>query len=144
MPRRKKALAARRVAISSGRRNTGPTRGTRRVVAERAGYCCEICGLLLHNGAEWVEPHSFHHRRPRGAGGSRDAATNTPANLLLVCGTATSGCHLRIERDRRLAFTYGWLVMQRVDPAIVPVWVWNRPERAVLLTVDGTYLEQAA
>ena len=144
MPARKKALATKRVKVSSRRRDTGPTRGVRRVVADRAGYCCELCGLALHDGRTWTEIHSFHHRRPRGMGGSRDATSNTPANLLLLCGTGTSGCHGRIERDRPMAFAYGWLVVQRTDPSLTPVWVWAKPSRPVLLTVDGTYLEEAA
>ncbi|WP_331907427.1 hypothetical protein [Streptomyces sp.] len=34
-----------------------------------------------------------HHRRNRASGGSRNPAINLPSNLLLVCGTPTTGCH---------------------------------------------------
>lgn len=143
MPRRKKALATRRAATSSGRRGTGPSTRTRELVAERAGYCCEICGLSLHNGTTWTEPYSVHHRRPRGAGGSRDAATNSPANLLLLCGSGITGCHGRVERDRSTAYVFGWLVRQGHDPETVPVWVWRRGEQPVQLTIAGQYVEAA-
>lgn len=143
MPRRKRGLQARKVATSSGRRGTGPSTRTKQLVADRAGDCCEICGLALHDGRTWTEPHSFHHRRPRGAGGSRDAATNTPANLMLLCGSGITGCHGRVERDRSSAYVYGWLVHQGVNPAEVSVWVWRRGEQPVQLTIEGHYEEAA-
>lgn len=143
MPRRKRALNTRKVATSSRRRGTGPSTRTKQLVADRAGYCCEICGLSLHDGTYWAEPHSFHHRRPRGMGGTRDQASNTPANLLLLCGTGTTGCHGRIERDRSTAYVFGWLVTQGTDPVLTPVWVWRRGERPVRLTVTGEYEEAA-
>lgn len=137
MPRRKRELRARKVATSSGRRDTGPSPRARRLVEERAGYCCEVCGVSLHNGTAWTSAYSIHHRRPRAMGGTRDPIANTPANLLLLCGTGTDGCHGRIERERSTAYVYGWLVRQGDDPSRVPLWVWHRPERPVLLTVDG-------
>ena len=66
MPRRKRELRARKVATSSGRRDTGPSPRARRLVEERAGYCCEVCGVSLHDGTHWVAAYSIHHRRPRG------------------------------------------------------------------------------
>jgi hypothetical protein len=114
-------------------RNTGPTAVQRRHVAERAGYLCEACGLALHNGDEWVRPHSFHHRQPRGRGG-----VNSLANLLLLCGTGITGCHGNVESRRTEAYAKGLLVRTGKDPAAEPVKVWCLPEK-VLLTVDGRY-----
>lgn len=139
MPRRKRELQARKVATSSRRRNTGPPPRAKQQVAHRAGYCCEVCGLILHNGAGWIEDHSFHHRRPRGAGGTREEIANTPANLLLLCGSGTTGCHGRIERERTTAYSYGWLVHQGTDPSTVATWVWWSPERPVRLASDGSF-----
>jgi hypothetical protein len=117
--------------------DTGPTAVQRRHVAERAGYLCEACGLALHNGDEWVRPHSFHHRQPRGRGG-----VNSLPNLLLLCGTGITGCHGRVESRRTEAYTAGWLVRTEADPAAEPVEVWCFPAK-VLLTDDGRYLEAA-
>ncbi|WP_372733598.1 HNH endonuclease [Nocardioides sp.] len=136
MPRRPQ-LATRR--LNASRRATGPTTQVRHIVATRANYRCEGCGLRLHDGNTWTEPHSFHHRRPRGAGGSRDTATNTPPNLLLLCGTGTTGCHGDIERRREAAYTAGMLVHQGTDPEQQPVRIWWR--RLVHLTADGQYQE---
>lgn len=58
-----------------------------------------------------------HHRRPRAMGGSRDAATNTLANLLHLC----SHSHELIEWRRSYALQMGWLVKQCHNPAEVPV-----------------------
>ena len=144
MPRRKRELRVKQVATSSGRRGTGPSTRTKQLVTDRAGYCCEICGLALHDGLVWREAHSFHHRRPRGMGGTRDKAANSPANLLLLCGSGVTGCHGRIERERSTAYIYGWLVRQGDDPAQAPVWVWRQGETPVRLTVDGLVESAAA
>lgn len=143
MPRRKRELNTRKAETSSGRRGTGPSTRTKQLVADRAGYCCEVCGLALHDGLGWREAHSFHHRRPRAMGGTRDKVANSPANLLLLCGSGITGCHGRIERERSTAFIYGWLVRQGDDPAQAPVWTWSCDDSPVLLTVDGL-VERAA
>lgn len=118
-PRAPKTLAGRR-------RDTGPTAATRRKVHERAGWCCEVCGKQLHDGTAWTKPHAIHHRRPRGAGGSSAADMNSPANLLLVCGTGNENpdtCHGLIESQRAMAYGNGWLLHQHDDPVTVPVLI---------------------
>lgn len=89
----------------------------RAVVLERDANMCQRCGVdLVHKLA------SVHHRRPRGAGGS--ALVNHPANMVLVCGSATSpGCHRDIEVDRARAETEGWLIpkLNGVKPSQVPL-----------------------
>jgi hypothetical protein len=120
---------------------TGPTSAERRTVMERAVYSCEVCGTELHDGTAWIQPHSIHHRRPRAMGGTRRAESNDPTNLLLVCGTGTTGCHGRIEANRAEAHAAGWLVHQQADPAAVPVRVWCRLD-PVLLTPAGQYHDQ--
>ena len=61
-------------------------------------------------------------------GGSSDPATNSPANLVLLC----RDCHRWVESHRSAARMSGWLVPQGQDPAAVvvllptgPVWLTN-------------------
>lgn len=139
MPRARAARAA-RVKKTTARRDTGPDAATRRLVLDRAAGACELCGRLLHDGTRWLGDHSHHHRRPRGMGGSRDAATNTAANLLLLCGSGTTGCHGTVESDRTAALEHGWLVAQGQDPATTPVLVIGPVVlHRVRLTLDGRY-----
>ena len=72
-------------------------------------------------------------------GGTDDPAVNSPANLLLLCGTGTSGCHGLVETQRALAVEHGWLVPRPTDPASVPVLLFFGDR--VYLTPNGTYRE---
>jgi hypothetical protein len=86
---------------------------------------------------------SMHHRHPRRMGGSSRPELNTPANLLLLCGSGTTGCHGRVEGNRTRAYKDGLILHDGADPAGVPVMFNNTavsawPQR-VWLTVDGTY-----
>lgn len=112
-------------------RSTGPSRRTRQAVIDRDDHCCVACG-------QWVDietgRYSLQHRRARGAGGSRRPDTNSAANLLLVCGSATTGCHARIEANPIWALSRGYRVTQQQDPALVPVVVAGVGE--VLLDPD--------
>lgn len=94
------------------RRPTGPTQETRQLVLSRARYTCEICGAS--------NASNIHHRRPRGLGGTRDPEINSPANLLAVCGSGTTGCHGQVEAYRKIAYELGWLVRWGQDPVWVP------------------------
>lgn len=141
-----------RPRVVKRRRDTGPKPEQRNLVVDRAAGCCELCGRILHDGYEWLETHSFHHRQPRGAGGSSRPEVNSPANILLLCGTGTQACHGFVEAHRRSAEAEGWLVRHGTDPAEVPVTVFAGGDadlahtftRRVLLTDDGQYLEVAA
>jgi hypothetical protein len=105
-------------------------------VLERAQYSCEACGVLVgdRRGVDW----SVQHRRPRGMGGTKRRGTNLPSNLMILCGSATTGCHGFAESNRESALAAGWLVSQGKDPATAPVLVCKR---WVLLTNEATYLE---
>jgi len=108
----------------------------RREVLDRDGYECQRCGrsvrLLLR--------YSLHHRRPRAAGGSKHA--NFAANLITLCGSATSGggCHAWVETEARtVAMAQGFLVRQGHDPrsfAVLRFAVTDHPSWQVL-TDDG-------
>lgn len=106
---------------------------SRQVALERALWRCEagiVCG-----GVELFGRHySVHHRRPRQMGGTRRPETDSPANLLAVCGSGTTGCHGWIESNRTSAYDAGLLLHQAAEPTCEPVL---RLGVAVYLTNDG-------
>ena len=144
---RTREAGARKIKASQRTRDTGPPPATRQLVVDRAGGCCEVCGTLLHDGYGWLAAHSIHHRQPRGMGGTSRPEINSPANLLLLCGSATSpeGCHAVIEKRREAAIALGYLVPQGTDPAATSVYITppGARVRRVLLTHDGHYQEAA-
>lgn len=96
-------------------RYTGPTPAMRKAVLERDEFHCTRCGRdLLNSGL----PYSLQHRLPRGRGG-----TNTLANLVSLCGDATTPdcCHSEVESYRRRATAEGWLVPTGTAPEEWPV-----------------------
>lgn len=95
------------------RRYTGPTPRTLDALRERCGLRCERCGVPFSDGNRG-DPH---HRRPRGAGGSKAPGTNSLPNLVAACRV----CHDYIESHRAQALSEGWLVPQGKDPARVPL-----------------------
>lgn len=54
-------------------------------------------------------------------GGSKDPMMSSPANLLLLCGSGTEGCHGWVESHRTEAYESGLLVHRVDDPAETPV-----------------------
>lgn len=80
------------------------------IVARRSGGKCEITGC--HSPGE-----QFHHRRPRGMGGSRFAGIHSPSNLLHLCAEH----HAWIESHRTESREFGLLVPQSSDPGDVVV-----------------------
>jgi len=146
MPRSKRELACRTLRTIQRRRGTGPSRDVRQVVLDRASGCCELCTRILHDGYEWVDVHSFHHRQPRRMGGTSRPEANSPSNLLLLCGSGVTGCHGRVERDRELATALGWLVPMGQDPSTIPANIAVTTASATkpfILTADGRYEEPA-
>jgi hypothetical protein len=93
----------------------------RDIVRLRAGGRCERCGVSLLN-----VPASVHHRRPRGMGGAKNL--DTVANLVVLCGSGTTGCHGWVESHRAEAIAQGWLVPRREarTPEEVPVEVYGQ------------------
>jgi hypothetical protein len=102
----------------------GFPRSVRDVVAVRAGGRCERCALSFNS-------YQFHHRRPRGMGGSRDAVANRASNCLMLCRQ----CHAAVESKRELALELGFIVRQGQVPAEVPI---SRCGQWVLLADDGS------
>ena len=93
------------------------------MVYERSGGVCEQCGLRSVNV-------QYHHRRPRGMGGSRAKDTNSASNCVLVC----EQCHRFIESYRHEFLERGWLVAQGKSPGETPIW---RHSHWVLLDDHG-------
>lgn len=54
-------------------------------------------------------------------GGSHDPLINSPANILLLCGSGTEGCHGWVESNRHESYESGLLVHRNDDPSELPV-----------------------
>ena len=72
---------------------------------------CERCGRQVVTVGR-----SIHHRKPRRMGGTRSAATQAASNLLVVCGSGTTGCHGWVEAHRTQALADGWLLHDGDEP----------------------------
>ena len=85
-------------------------RQVRGAVIVRDGFACRRCGVDVSRS-----PSSVHHRLPRRMGGTRDPRSNDLRNLVLVCGSGTTGCHGWIESHRTEAYEQGWLIRSYDD-----------------------------
>lgn len=95
------------------------TPATRRLVLDRAGHACEVCGVAgqaLH----------LHHRQ------LRRADDHSAANLLALC----LPCHRRTHNHVTASSERGWLVSQYGTPSAVPVLLHKRGW--CLLRSDGS------
>lgn len=99
----------------------------REAIYERAGGRCERCGSA---GSVW----HFHHRRPRGMGGTSRTDSGGLANALLL----HPECHEWVERNRTASYDMGYLVDQQNDPCRTPVKLWDGWR---YLSEDGTVSE---
>lgn len=53
-------------------------------------------------------------------GGTRKPDSNSPANLLVLCGTGTTGCHGWIESHRLEGYENGIILYDRDNPTEHP------------------------
>lgn len=67
-------------------------------------------------------------------GGTSNPAANVMANLVLMCGTGTTGCHGMAEENPEWAAENGYRVPSWEDPALVPVAHWRYGRAVVTLT----------
>lgn len=72
---------------------------------------------------------SVQHRRAQGAGGTSLEATNFLDNLLLICGTGTTGCHGWMETQEREAARSLGFVLDHTYVDGRPVQAWRYPVR---------------
>ena len=93
-------------------RATGFPPKVRQQIVERSAGRCEV----MAQGCTFTA-QAIHHRRARGAGGTRRPDTNLASNGLACC----DACHRRIESQRTEALAAGWLVPQNGVPAAVLV-----------------------
>lgn len=80
----------------------------RAALRERAENYCERCGLRFANNA--------HHRKNRSQSGE-----DVLSNLLLLCGSGTTGCHGYITEHPTDSYDNGWSVRSTANPALIPV-----------------------
>lgn len=106
---------------------TGPAQKVRDLVYGRDGMSCALCGSTY--------ALTLQHRRARGMGGTKRTSTNSPAALVVLCGSGTTGCHGMIESQPDLARSRGYRVGQYVEPPDVPI-LWHGAW--VFLCDDGT------
>lgn len=94
------------------------------VVDERERQKCARCGRII-----WVGG-SRHHRKFRSRGGSDEVA-----NLVLMCGSGTTGCHGWVHANPRAAREVGFALESWEGPDAVPIVhaLYGR----VWLDVDG-------
>ena len=105
-------------------RRTGPSKVQADMVAARAGGVCEAMFVDECNG----QAEQMHHRRPRGAGGTKRKDANSPANLVHICFP----CHQAIEMYRLVARERGLLISQHSSVLVSHVPVWRRGVRVLL------------
>jgi 5-methylcytosine-specific restriction protein A len=93
-------------------------------VLERADWCCDWCGQSIVG-----QPFSRQHRRAHGSGGRAGGELHTAANVIVLCGSATSpGCHNRAENQgRALAYRLGFAIRGEARaPEEVPIFRHER------------------
>ncbi len=94
----------------------------RDLVYDRDDRCCLKCGVYAYAG-------SLHHRKNRSQGG-----LDVPSNLVVMCGSGTTGCHGWATERPTLARREGFVVPSWADPAGVPLLRYGR---RILLGDDG-------
>ncbi len=124
--RRRTPLAARasHKAANSGLnarpRDTGPSAEVVGLVLTRDLGRCIVCGDPVRGTRGW--DWSIQHRVRRGAGSTRRPWINLPANLVVVCGSGTTGDHGRIESNPAWAAGQGFRVVDGIVlPADTPI-----------------------
>lgn len=105
---------------------TGFSPKVRELALERSGGICECCAA--------APVQQLHHRRARGAGGSKRVDTNEVSNLFAIC----EPCHRHIESHRAEALVNGWLVRQGKNPAGTEI-LYRKTDWA-FLTPDGSII----
>lgn len=122
-------VGAHEIVVAGRRRSWCPMSGkppfvwdercTRAAVAGRSGGRCEYCGHKATN---------MHHRRNASQGGRW-----SPANILHLCGSGTTGCHGFFTARPEMAHELGVTLRFGEDPEQIPV---RTPSDLLWLTDD--------
>ena len=94
-------------------RDTGPDAATRALLEARDGGVCVVCG---QPGSDW-DPLTTHHRKNRGAGGSKNPGINRPTNLLRVHASINQA----FEDSNPNYYANGWKLRDVRDAPTTPV-----------------------
>lgn len=89
---------------------------TRAAVRERDQDRCVRCSLHVNVAGGG----SIHHRQRRRDGGHR------PCNLIVLCGSGTTGCHGWVTAHPAQARDSGFIVPTWGDPATTPILYQGR------------------
>ena len=106
-----------------------PTRLIKELVDVRDQQKCVRCGKSLYNISA-----SHHHRKLRSQ--ATETEKHTPSNLILLCGSGTTGCHGWVHNHPKESYKQGWLVRSTLNPEKQPVTTSQYGR--VLLTNEGT------
>lgn len=93
---------------------SNPSRLTCQLVDLRDESRCVRCGRWLPG-----TPASRHHRKRRSQASRGEV--HSPANLILLCGTGTTGCHGWVHAHPAQAREHGWLLRSTDDPTRIPL-----------------------
>lgn len=80
------------------------------MVKKRDNQSCTRCGR--HGG-------NVHHRRMRSQ--SPKAVVHNVENLIVLCGSGTTGCHGWVHANPAESYENGWLVRSYQEPEFEPV-----------------------
>lgn len=69
-----------------------------------------------------VAEFSIYHRKSRGMCGSNSTDVNIFPNLIVLCGTGTTGCHGWVEANPDEAYRDGLLLYELADPVLGPAF----------------------
>ena len=94
----------------------------------RTNMMCDRCLTRVNN------PH-YHHRKPRGMGGTKNITSGYASNTMLL----HPSCHEWIEMHREASRDRGWLLYQHQNPAEVPIvhgtnWLFLHEDGSSLLS----------
>lgn len=99
-----------------------PSKQTCELVDLRDDYKCQRCGKDLR-----VVGGNRHHRKLRRH--CNDRERHSTANLILLCGTGTMGCHGWVHAHPAEAYEQGYLLKS-----------WEAPQKKVMLTYTGEWV----
>ena len=108
-----------------------PSRLVCELVDRRDEYCCVRCGRYLIGN-----PASRHHRKLRSQASL--AEVHNPSNLILLCGTGTTGCHGWVHAHPAEACRYGWMV--RSYREVWDIAVLSKKHGWIFLDDDGGWI----